>query len=91
MRDVMFGNLPEGQDMWEYLDGPRREFLERANEAFYERTDAHLQPPSSRDSQCFELGFCRCAGVRVGRVNPDSATVTVTRPPRTSPVRAVRT
>lgn len=24
MRDVMFGKLPVGQDMWEYLDGPRR-------------------------------------------------------------------
>jgi|GEM_PF-4501433 len=37
MRDVMFGKLPVGQDMWEYLDGPRREFLERANEALYDK------------------------------------------------------
>lgn len=36
LRDVMFGKLPVGQDMWEYLDGPRREFLERANQALYD-------------------------------------------------------
>lgn len=55
------------------------------------RADRRQRFPSSRDLRCFYLGFCRCAGVRVGRVNPDSATVTVTHPPRTSPTPVVRT
>ncbi|MCV7193135.1 hypothetical protein [Mycolicibacterium brumae] len=36
MRDVMFGNLPEGQDMWECLDGPRTAFLRSAHAALYD-------------------------------------------------------
>lgn len=36
MRDVMFGNLPDGQDMWEYLDGPRTAFMRCAHDALYD-------------------------------------------------------
>lgn len=36
MRNMMFANVPEDQDMWEYLDGPRTGFLRSAHDALYD-------------------------------------------------------
>jgi hypothetical protein len=38
MRAVLRNDpLPDGQDMWQYLDGPRAEFLRLAHDALYEK------------------------------------------------------